>query len=100
MDVFIEDFCSQVKSALRGGAIARYSKRTENLNAIRGRLELTEHLRTNAFDRPHLLCRFDERSIDNPYNQALKAVLRILLGSHLARVPGRWWRLSSIALTR
>ena len=77
LDVFIEDFCSQVKSALRGGAIARYSERTENRNAIRGRLELTEHLRTNAFDRSHLLCRFDERSIDNAYNQALKDVLRI-----------------------
>lgn len=84
LDVFIEDFCNQVKSALRGGAIARYSERTENLNAIRGRLELTEHLRTNAFDRSHLLCRFDERSIDNPYNQALKAVLRILLGLALS----------------
>ncbi len=80
LDVFIEDFCGQVKSALRGGVIARYSERTENLNAIRGRIELTEHLRTNAFDHSHLLCRFDERSIDNPYNQALKAVLRILLG--------------------
>lgn len=84
LDVFIEDFCSQVKSALRGGAIARYSERTENLNAIRGRLELTEHLRANAFDRSHLLCRFDERSIDNPYNQALKGVLRILLAFALS----------------
>lgn len=84
LDVFIEDFCSQVKSALRGGAIARYSERTENLNAIRGRLELTEHLRANAFDSSHLLCRFDERSIDNPYNQALKGVLRILLGFALS----------------
>ncbi|WP_411957654.1 5-methylcytosine restriction system specificity protein McrC [Paracoccus homiensis] len=51
---------------------------------IRGRLELTEHLRTNACDRSHLLCHFDERSIDNPYNQALKAVLRILLGLALS----------------
>lgn len=84
LDVFIEDFCSQVKSALRGGAIARYSERRENLNAIRGRLELTEHLRANAFDRSHLLCRFDERSIDNPYNQALKGVLQILLGFALS----------------
>src|SRR6056297_2461027 len=84
LDVFIEDFCGQVKSTLRRGAIARYSERTENLNAIRGRLELTEHLRANAFDRSHLLCRFDERSIDNPYNQALKAVLRILLGLALS----------------
>lgn len=51
---------------------------------VRGRLELTEHLRTNAFDRSHLLCRFDERSIDNNYNQALKAVLRVLLGYALS----------------
>jgi 5-methylcytosine-specific restriction enzyme subunit McrC len=84
LDIFIEDFCGQVKSALRGGAIARYSERMENLNAIRGRLELTEHLRANAFDRSRLLCRFDERSIDNPYNQALKGVLRILLGFALS----------------
>ena len=84
LDVFIEDFCCQVKSTLRGGAIARYSEKTENLNAIRGRLELTEHLRANAFDRSHLLCRFDERSIDNPYNQSLKGVLRVLLGFALS----------------
>lgn len=84
LDIFIEDFCGQVKSALRGGAIARYSEKTESLNAIRGRLDLTEHLRANAFDRSHLLCRFDERSIDNPYNQALKGVLRSLLGFALS----------------
>ncbi|MES0190998.1 restriction endonuclease [Mesorhizobium sp. C264A] len=78
LDAFIEDFCDQVKAALRGGAIARYSERMENLSAIRGRLELTQHLRTNAFDRSHLLCRFDERSIDNAHNRALKAVLRML----------------------
>lgn len=84
LDVFIEDLCNQMNSALRGGAIARYSEKTENLNAIRGRLELTEHLRANAFDHSHLLCRFDERSIDNLYNQALKGVLRILLGFALS----------------
>ncbi|SNR45621.1 5-methylcytosine-specific restriction enzyme subunit McrC [Puniceibacterium sediminis] len=84
LDVFIEDFCDQVKTALRGGAIARYTEKTENLNAIRGRLELTDHLRANAFDRSRLLCRFDERSIDNGYNRALKAVLRVLHGHALS----------------
>lgn len=79
LDIFIQDFCSRVKAALHGGAIASYTERTENLNAIRGRLQLTEHLRRNAFDRSHLMCRFDERTIDNPFNRALKAVLRVLL---------------------
>jgi 5-methylcytosine-specific restriction enzyme subunit McrC len=79
LDVFIEDFCDQVKAALRAGAIARYSEKSENLHAMRGRLELTNHLRRNAFDHSQLLCRFDERCIDNAYNRALKAVLRLLL---------------------
>jgi 5-methylcytosine-specific restriction enzyme subunit McrC len=74
-DIFIGDFCEQVKTPLRGGAIARYSERTANLNSVRGRLELTEHLRRNAFDRSYLLCRFDERSLDNPYMRALRSVL-------------------------
>ena len=87
LDVFIEDFCSRVKAALGGGAIARYSERRANLGAIRGRLELTEHLRVNAFDRSRLFCRFDEWSIDNPYNRALKGVLRILLGRTLHQRP-------------
>lgn len=79
LDIFIEDFCYQVATALKGGVIARYTERTENLGAVRGRIELTEHLQINAFDRSRLLCRFDERSIDNLYNQSLKSVLRILL---------------------
>jgi len=84
LDVFIEDFCSRVKRALRGGAIARYSERTENLTVVRGRLELTAHFRMNAFDHSRLFCRFDERSIDNPHNQVLKAVLRRFLAHALS----------------
>lgn len=84
LDIFIEDFCNQLKEALRSGAITRYSEKTESLNAIRGRLQLTDHLRTNALDRSRLLCRFDERSIDNAYNRALKAVLRMLRGLALS----------------
>jgi len=80
LDIFIEDFCNEVKEALRGGAVTRYCENTENLHAIRGRLQLTDHLRTNALDRSRLLCRFDERSIDNAHNRGLKAVLRMLLG--------------------
>lgn len=78
LDVFIEDFCFLMKEAMKGGTIGRYEEMKANLNAVRGRLELTEHLRTNAFDKSRLFCNFDERSIDNKYNQALKSVLRIL----------------------
>ena len=78
LDIFIQDFCLQVRNALRGGMITDYVERVENLNAIRGRLQLIEHLRQNAFNQSRLFCRYDERTIDNPFNRVLKAVLHIL----------------------
>ncbi|SEN92289.1 5-methylcytosine-specific restriction enzyme subunit McrC [Nitrosospira multiformis] len=81
LDQFILDFCSRVRTMLRGGAIARYQDHKENLNALRGRLILTNHLLRNSFDRSHLFCSFDERTIDNPHNRALKAVLSALRSS-------------------
>ena len=85
LDVFIEDFCAQVREALLGGAIATYRENQENLRAIRGRIALTEHLRVNIHDQSRVLCRFDERSVDNPHNSALKAVLRKILGRALGQ---------------
>ena len=79
LDFFIQDFCYQVRNAMRGGMIADYVERSENLNTIRGRLYLVEHLRQNAFNKSYLFCRYDERTIDNEFNRALKTVFRILL---------------------
>ena len=84
MDQFILDFCARVSAALRGGAIAHYQDCQENLNALRGRLILTNHLRRNAFNRSHLFCSFDERTIDNLHNRALKGVLSVLRPSALS----------------
>lgn len=84
LDHFILDFCARVNTALRGGAIVRYQEHTENLSALRARLRLTEHLRKNAFDRSHLFCSFDERTIDNPHNRALRAVLSKLLSQTIS----------------
>ena len=78
LDIFIIDFCDEVQQALRGGVISRYVEHTENLRTIRGRLHLTEHLRHNVFDESRVFCRFDEFTIDNPYNRILKGVLRRL----------------------
>ena len=102
LDIFIQDFCARVKAALRVGVIALYTERSENLKAIRGKLQLTKHLRRNAFDRSQLLCRFDEHTIDNPFNRALKGVLRLLLGHSLdpqtkSRVTSLLHRLDEVA---
>jgi 5-methylcytosine-specific restriction enzyme subunit McrC len=45
LDVFIDDFCDAVRTALNGGIIERYLSKTDNLRAIRGRIDMTSHLR-------------------------------------------------------
>ena len=86
LDVFIDDFCLRVRDALQVGFITTYKEIQENLRTIRGRVAMTEHIRRNAADHSHVLCRFDERSIDNSHNAALKHVLgklrRLSLGQN------------------
>lgn len=79
LDVFILDFCARVAGLLRGGAIRTYQASEDDLPALRGRLRLAEQVRRTAADRSRFRCAFDELSLDNPHNRALKAVLGRLL---------------------
>lgn len=78
LDQFILDFCDQIAARLKRGTIARYEQHNDNLRAVRGRLNVTDHVRVNAFDRSRIYCQFDERTIDNHYNRILKFVLQRL----------------------
>jgi 5-methylcytosine-specific restriction enzyme subunit McrC len=83
LDIFVLDFCERVNGLLRQGAIRTYEVHEEDLAALRGRLNLPAQLRRDRLDRARLHCRFDELSVDNPHNRALKAVLARLLGQSL-----------------
>jgi 5-methylcytosine-specific restriction enzyme subunit McrC len=84
LDQFILDFCQRINTALKEGIIVTYRTHEGNLQAIRGRFHLAQHLRVNLTDQSRLFCNYDERSVDNQYNQVLKAVLvalrRIAIG--------------------
>ena len=62
LDQFIVEFCHRLEAELTKGAIAQYVQQEENQHTIRGRLNLTQHLRSNVVDRSRLHCRFDGRS--------------------------------------
>lgn len=78
LDQFIIEFCRRVESALTQGAIAQYVRQEDSLPAIRGRVDVIWHLRSSTVDRSRIHCAFDERTIDNEHNRALKFVLHKL----------------------
>ncbi len=80
LDVFVLDFCAATSGLLSRGAICSYEMHEDRLSALRGRLHLPEQLRRGLLDRTQLHCRYDELTVDNAHNRALKAVLAALLG--------------------
>ncbi|MFC1577650.1 McrC family protein [Thermodesulfobacteriota bacterium] len=79
LDVFILLFCEQLHAELLQGMIRYYVERNENLNVLRGRLRLEQHFKLNLSHQERLYCQYDELSADNPHNQVIKYVLRLMI---------------------
>jgi 5-methylcytosine-specific restriction enzyme subunit McrC len=77
LEVFIQAFLNCVLVQARRGLLHRYLEQSDSLRSAKGRFNVHRHLRTNIA-RPHLLhCDFDEFTVDNPYNRAIRAALDI-----------------------
>lgn len=78
LDVFICAFCDEAFTQIRKGVIRRYVEVEGNLPVLRGRLDMTQHLRLNMIDKTQFYCRYDELQTDNRYNRILKYTFRVL----------------------
>lgn len=78
LDVFINHFCSLLFEQIHQGLIRIYQNEENNLPVIRGRILLNEHLKINTAHKEKVYCSYDELQVDNEYNQAIRATLRLL----------------------
>jgi len=75
LDIFIEAFLQCALDQARHGLLSRYVAHADDLPVIKGRFQIQGHVRRNLA-RPHLLhCEFDEFTVDNAYNRAVRATL-------------------------
>jgi 5-methylcytosine-specific restriction enzyme subunit McrC len=75
LDLFIEAFLDAALEQARRGLLSRYVEHSDDLSVLKGRFNANGHLRRNH-SRPQLLyCEFDELTLDNPYNQAVRSAL-------------------------
>ena len=62
-----------VRSQLKRGLGRSYVDVTEPLSSLRGKIEVTESLKTRSILRRQLVCSYDEFSLDTQMNQIIKA---------------------------
>lgn len=74
-----------VNSQLKRGLGREYIPRTESLSTLRGRIDVTETVKTRAILRRQMVCDYDEFSIDTPMNRILKATMALLVRSDISK---------------
>jgi 5-methylcytosine-specific restriction enzyme subunit McrC len=80
VDLFALVLCDGLRHLSRRGLEQGYQLREEELNGVRGRLDIPNSVRRFLFTQGRSFCGFDEISSDTSANRILRATLKILLG--------------------
>lgn len=70
-----------ISQQLKQGLYREYVNRVDDLNVLRGKLDITGTIKNRVQNKQQLKCEFDELSEDNIYNQVLKFTATILIKS-------------------
>lgn len=86
----VADLCAAilitgVSGQLKRGLHHDYIERTEALSSPRGRLHLSDSIKTGSLPKKQLVCSFDEFSVDSYTNRILKTAMTQLLAADIAR---------------
>lgn len=96
LEILIRLFCDKLFEAVHRGLPRRYVERSDDLAALRGRLDPIRQFTANAASPQRIACQFDDLSEDIPLNQIMKAaILRML---RLSRSAENQRRLAELSL--
>ena len=80
-EILMRQFLQHVGDIVRKGIARTYVGLQENVVFLRGKLQLTQHIRRNASNNGRLYCEFDEYEINRPINRLIKRALEIVYQS-------------------
>ena len=79
LEVFISEFLSAMEHLVKRGVRSDYVQQHDNLQALRGKLLITQHLRANLVRKDRFYTEHDEYTLDRPVNRLLHlALLRVM----------------------
>ena len=96
-NVAIEDFdntaelCAAIlargiSTQIKRGLGKEYIPRTEALSSLRGKIDITESIKTQALQRNLLVCSYDEFSVNSHMNRIIKSTVLLLLRADITKV--------------
>lgn len=85
LDVFIRHFLTLLETQLQQGLLRDYQNVEDNLDQVRGRIDLVRQQRENLFNPQRIACTFNELIVDISVNRLLHTALLCMM--NLATSP-------------
>ena len=78
--------CKGVSLQLRCGLGQEYISETETLSGIRGKIDITESIKTQTMPRKQMVCTYDEFSVNTYMNRIIKTTMLKLMQADIDKV--------------
>lgn len=77
-EIFINMYLQEVNNLVKKGVKSTYVTNSENLETIKGKLNIKEHIKRNIIHKEKFYCCYDEYQINRSENKLIKTTLLIL----------------------
>ena len=86
----VADLCAAIlikaiSSQLKRGLGQEYVSKTETLSALRGKIDVSESIKTMTMLRNQMVCTHDEFSVNSRMNQIIKATVKLLMYANISK---------------
>ena len=75
-----------ISTQIKRGLGKEYILRTEALSSLRGKIDMSESIKTHTFFRKQMICTYDEFSVNSYMNRIIKSTVLILLKADISKV--------------
>ena len=86
----VAELCASILSKgiavqLKRGLGKEYIPQTEALSSLRGKIDITESIKTQSLLRKQLICTYDEFTVNSYLNRILKSTMELLLHTDISK---------------
>ena len=74
-----------ISTQIKRGLGKEYIPQTEALSSLRGKIDITESIKTQALQRKQLVCAYDEFSVNSHMNRIIKSTMLLLLRADITK---------------
>ena len=75
-----------ISTQIKRGLGKEYIPKTEPLSSLRGKIDMSESLKTQTFLRKQMICSYDDFSVNSYMNRIIKSTVELLLRSDISKV--------------